>query len=360
MDAITRICLKVVQKYLPGAFLLAIFLTFVTFLSGIFVTGKSVADMINYWGKGYSSLFTFGMQMVLVLLTGYVLALTTVAKNILDKVTDIPKTPKQALGLTALVSLISCYLNWGFGLVIGAILAKEMGKKVKGLHFPLLVAAAYGGEIVRGPSSSIPLVAATPGNFMVKLGVPLIPVTETLYSSWNILLTIVIAAALFFVYFNMKAPEGVMVEYVDKEAPKAAPKEKKDMTPAEKLEHSYLVNLLFGLLPLSYLALNFSKIGFNLNLNLVILIFLTAGLLLHKNPNAYLEAVGQAIGACRGIILQFPLYAGISGMIIGSGMIQVLSSAFVNISTPQTFPLFTFLSAGLANIFIPSGGGHGK
>lgn len=358
MDAITRICLKVVQKYLPGAFLLAIFLTFVTFLSGIFVTGKSVADMINYWGKGYSSLFTFGMQMVLVLLTGYVLALTTVAKNILDKVTDIPKTPKQALGLTAPVSLISCYLNWGFGLVIGASLAKEMGKKVKGLHFPLLVAAAYGGEIVRGPSSSIPLVAATPGNFMVKLGVPLIPVTETLYSSWNILLTIVIAAALFFVYFNMKAPEGVMVEYVDKEAPKAAPKEKKDMTPAEKLEHSYLVNLLFGLLPLSYLALNFSKIGFNLNLNLVILIFLTAGLLLHKNPNAYLEAVGQAIGACRGIILQFPLYAGISGMIIGSGMIQVLSSAFVNISTPQTFPLFTFLSAGLANIFIPSGGGQ--
>ncbi|NCD08797.1 MAG: short-chain fatty acid transporter [Negativicutes bacterium] len=358
MDAITRICLKVVQKYLPGAFLLAIFLTFVTFLSGIFVTGKSVADMINYWGKGYSSLFTFGMQMVLVLLTGYVLALTTVAKNILDKVTDIPKTPKQALGLTALVSLISCYLNWGFGLVIGAILAKEMGKKVKGLHFPLLVAAAYGGEIVRGPSSSIPLVAATPGNFMVKLGVPLIPVTETLYSSWNILLTIAIAAALFFVYFNMKAPDGVMVEYVDKEAPKAAPKEKKDMTPAEKLEHSYLVNLLFGLLPLSYLALNFSKIGFNLNLNLVILIFLTAGLLLHRNPNAYLEAVGQAIGACRGIILQFPLYAGISGMIIGSGMIQVLSNAFVNISTPQTFPLFTFLSAGLANIFIPSGGGQ--
>ena len=84
--------------------------------------------MVNYWGKGYSSLFTFGMQMVLVLLTGYVLALTPVAKKILDKVTDIPKSPKQALGLTALVSLISCYLNWGFGLVIGAILAKEKGK----------------------------------------------------------------------------------------------------------------------------------------------------------------------------------------------------------------------------------------
>ena len=228
----------------------------------------------------------------------------------------------------------------------------------KGLHFPLLVAAAYGGEIVRGPSSSIPLVAATPGNFMVKLGVPLIPVTETLYSTWNILLSVAIAAALFLVYFHMKAPDGVMVEYVDKEVPKAAPKEKKDMTPAEKLEHSYLINLLFGLLPLSYLVLNFAKIGFNLNLNLVVLIFLTAGLLLHKSPSAYLDAVGQAIGACRGIILQFPLYAGISGMIIGSGMVAVLSNAFVSISTPHTFPLFTFLSAGLVNIFIPSGGGQ--
>ena len=131
MDAITRICLKVVQKYLPGAFLLAIFLTFVTFLSGIFVTGKSVADMINYWGKGYSSLFTFGMQMVLVLLTGYVLALTTVAKNILDKVTDIPKTPKQALGLTALVSLISCYLNWALVLLSVLFLPKKWVKKLK-------------------------------------------------------------------------------------------------------------------------------------------------------------------------------------------------------------------------------------
>lgn len=358
MDTITRICLKVVQKYLPGAFLLAIFLTFVTFLSGIFITGKSPAQMVNYWGNGYSSLFKFGMQMVLVLLTGYVLALTPVAKNILDKVTNIPKSPKQALGLTALVSLISCYLNWGFGLVIGAFLAKEMGRKVKGLHFPLLVAAAYGGEIVRGPSSSIPLVSATPGNFMTKLGMPIVPVTETLYANWNIILTVCIASALFLVYLHMKMPEGEIVEFVDKEVPKAVEKEKTDLTPAEKLEHSYLINVLFGLLPLSYLALNFSKIGFNLNLNLVILIFLTAGLFLHKNPHAYLDAVAQGVGASRGIIMQFPLYAGISGMIIGSGMIQVLSNAFVSISTPHTFPLFTFLSAGLANIFIPSGGGQ--
>ena len=265
---------------------------------------------------------------------------------------------KQALALARNESPDIVILDLMLPGIDGLEVCRLLKQSPETAALPIIMLTAKGDEIVRGPSSSIPLVAATPGNFMVKLGVPLIPVTETLYSSWNVLLTLAIAAALFFVYFHMKAPDGVMVEYVDKDAPKAAPKEKKDMTPAEKLEHSYIINLLFGLLPLSYLVLNFAKIGFNLNLNLVVLIFLTAGLLLHKNPNAYLDAVAQAIGACRGIILQFPLYAGISGMIIGSGMVQVLSNAFVAISTPQTFPLFTFLSAGLVNIFIPSGGGQ--
>ena len=205
MKAVTKFCLRMVQNYLPDAFILAILLTFVVFCGGMFLMNKSALQMIEYWGRGYSSMFVFGMQMVLVLLTGYVLALTPLAKKILNKVTGIPKTPQQALGLTALVSIASCYINWGFGLVIGAVLAKEVGKKVKGLHFPLLVAAAYGGEIIRGPSSSIPLVSATPGNFMEKLGLPLTPVGDTLYSSWNLVMTAIIVIMLFILYTARRA-----------------------------------------------------------------------------------------------------------------------------------------------------------
>ncbi len=356
MKTITRLCLKMVQNYLPDAFILAVLLTFVVFLGGIFWMDKTALQMIEYWGKGYSSMFVFGMQMVLVLLTGYVLALTPVARKVLNKVTSIPKTPQQALGLTALVSIASCYINWGFGLVIGAVLAKEVGKKVKGLHFPLLVAAAYGGEIIRGPSSSIPLVSATPGNFMEKLGLPIIPVSETLYSWWNIGMTLAIVVMLFVIYFNMKPSEGEIVEYIEKEPEKVDPVlAKKDMTFAEKLENSYWLNALF---PLLYLGANFSKIGFNLNFNLIILIFLTLSLYLHSSPNTFLKAVAQAIGACRGIILQFPLYAGVSGMMTSSGLVDLVSLKFVEISNAHTFPLFTFLSAGLVNIFIPSGGGQ--
>lgn len=359
MKVFTRICLKMVQNFLPDAFILAVLLTFVVFGLGIFITGKSPVDMVIYWGKGFSSMYVFAMQMVLVLITGYVLALTPIVQRGIQKITNIPKTPTQALALTSLVSILSCYISWSFGLVIGAILAKYMGKRIKGLHFPLLVAAAYGGEIIRGPSSSIPLVAATPGNFLEKIGIPIVPVSSTLYSSWNLILSAIIIVSLVLLYYNMRSTAEIIVEFTEKENESVViEKPKSGMTFAEKLESAYILNFLFALIPLTFLLMNISKMGFDLNLNYCIQIFLTVGLLLHKSPMGYLDAVKQAIGASRGIILQFPLYAGISGMMVSSGLVEVVSNWFVNISTPHTFPLYTFLSAGLVNIFIPSGGGQ--
>lgn len=358
MQRFTQFCVRVVQSYLPDAYILAILLTFIVFFAGMALGEKGPVEMINFWGKGFSSLFVFGMQMALVLLTGYVLALTPIIRRILSRITDIPKNPNQALGITAIVSLVACYFNWGFGLVIGAILAKEMGKKVRGLHFPLLVAAAYGGEIVRGPSSSIPLVAATKGNFMEAL-IGVVPVSQTLYSWWNLLLTGFIFVLLFLVYLKMRPPEGNIVEFVDNSNETVTKeKEKSEMSFAERLEHTWLINGVFALFPLIYLISNFQKLGFNLDLNLVILIFLTFGLFFHSHPASFLGAVKEAITACRGIIVQFPLYAGMSGMMTSSGLVDIISIWFVNVANANTFPLMTFLSAGLVNIFIPSGGGQ--
>ena len=358
MQFLTRICLRLVQNLLPDAFVLAVILTLIVFMSGMGLAGKSFADMIQYWGKGFSSLHTFAMQMALVLLTGYVLALTPTLKSLLNKITSLPKNPNQALGITAVTSLTACYFNWGFGMVIGAILAREMGKKVRGLHFPLLVAAAHGGEIMRGPSSSIPLVAATPGNFMTKLGFELVPATATLYSWWNIVLSLIIFVALFAVYYNFKPPT-MIVEFQEEIKPIAKKQEDtKAPTFAERLDASWLVNCALGLFPLSYVTVNVSKLGFNRDLELVILIFLTVGVFLHPSPNSYLAAVKEAIVASRGIVMQFPLYAGISGMVVGSGLVNIMSAWFISISNVHTFPALTFLSAGLVNIFIPSGGGQ--
>lgn len=292
------------------------------------------------------------------MLCGYVLALTPLMRKIINRVVSIPKTPRQAVAVTAFFGMVFCYFNWGFGMVVGAILAKAMGSKLKGIHFPLLVAASYGGELVRGPSSSIPLVSATPGNFMTKLGMPVVPVTETLYSPWNIICTILLLIALVTYFYSMKVDPQNIVEYHAAPEPEPEPLNRAKMTFAEKWEHSYIFSVLLALIPITYLALNFSKLGFNLNMNLVILIFLSLGLLLHKDPMAYLGAVQTAIGATKGIMIQFPLYAGISSMMVGSGLVTTLSNWFVAISTPMTFPSLTFLSAGLVNIMIPSGGGQ--
>ena len=360
MQAITNFTVKVVQKYLPDAFILAIGLTFITLGMGIFIADKSPIQMVNFWGKGFSSLFTFAMQMALVLLTGYSLALSPVVKRLLDRITDLPKTPRQALMVTALVSIVGCYFSWAFGLVIGAILAKEMGRKMPGLHFPLVVAAAYGGEIIRGPSSSIPLVVATPGNFMEKTIGHLIPVSETLYSSWNIGLSLAIVAALVMLYATVSVHKDDIVEFRTASEGTAEVKTKPlaEMSFSERIEQKRWVNFALAILPGAYLVASFSSFKFNLNLNLVIQIFLFLSLILHRNPAEFLGAIKEAVVSCRGILLQFPLYAGISGMMSASGLVVIISAWFTSIATPVTFPLMTFLSAGLVNIAIPSGGGQ--
>ena len=356
MPRVTDVSVRLVQRYLPDAYVLAILLTLLVLVLGVTVTGTSPLTMANYWGEGFSTLFKFGMQMTLVLLTGYVLALTPFMQGALNRLTSIPSTARQALILTVIVSFICYYLNWGFGLVVGAILAREMGKRVSGLHFPLIVAAAYGGETIRGPSSSIPLVVATPDNFMSNL-IGVIPVSDTLYSWWNITLTLSLLGLLIICYTVMRPPARITEFRHPATAPDKQTPERTYL-PAERLEYSRWPTLLLGLLALTYLLGTAFNQGFNINLNTVIIIFLTAGLLLHSSPTAYLAAAEEAVGAARGIIVQFPLYAGIAGMMSHSGLVDAVSAAFVSIATPHTFPLLTFLSAGFVNFFIPSGGGQ--
>lgn len=357
MEAITNFSVKMVQRYLPSAFLLAVLLTFIVLLMGVGITNQSPMAMAKYWGDGFSNLFNFGMQMVLVLLTGYVLALSPAVQLMLTAFTKQASTPKQALVLTIIVSFACYYLNWGFGMVAGAILAREMGKRVA-IHFPLIVAAAYGGELVRGPSSSIPLVIATPGHFMEK-SIGIIPVSETLYSTWNIVLTLLLLVLLIAFFLLQKQPKDIIrIQDTDEGTQNDAPMNKQDMIPSDRLEHSRWPIFLLGCLSAAYLVGQGIEKGFNVNLNTIILFFLALGLVLHNNSASYMKAASKAVTAGRGIIIQFPLYAGIAGMMTGSGLVAEFSQAMIHIATPESFPLLTFLCAGIVNFFIPSGGGQ--
>ncbi|MBZ2174927.1 short-chain fatty acid transporter [Schnuerera sp. xch1] len=368
----TNGCVELVQKYLPDPFLFAIVLTILVFILGITATGQGPIKMVAHWGNGVWSLLAFSMQMTLVLVTGHTMASAPVMRKGLTELASIPKTPTQAIFAVSLISAIACWINWGFGLVIGALYARELAKQIKKVDYRLLIAAAYSGFLVwhAGISGSIPLILATPGEALSEatLGavVEAIPTTQTIFSLFNLIISAAIIIALSLINSAMHPKEEDVYE-IDPKLLEDPEQEvivtKVVMTSAEKMENSPVLSMITGILGIAYIIYHFSTNGFDLNLNIVNLIFLIVGIILHGTPRRYLNALQEAVKGAGGIILQFPFYAGIMGMMTGKSELGVslagqMSHMFVSISTQATYPLFTFLSAGLVNFFVPSGGGQ--
>ncbi|EIM07968.1 short chain fatty acid transporter [Planococcus antarcticus DSM 14505] len=362
MKGIIRFSNNLMERYLPDPFLFVIILTVVVFGLGLGLTGSTPVEMVAFWGEGFWALLAFSMQMVLVLVTGFVLASSPVFKKGLGKLASFAKTPGSAIIWVTLVSLAASWINWGFGLVIGALFAKELAKRVEHVDYRLLIASAYSGFIIwhAGFSGSIPLSIATDGHpFMDQIGI--IPTGETIFASYNLIIiaALVIILPLLNRLMMPKKEETVVVDpkvLVEPEVEEQTAKA--DRTPAEQLENSWILSVVIGVLGISFIAYYFIQNGFALTLDLVNFMFLFLGILFHGTPRKYLIAVQEAVKGAGGIIIQFPFYAGIMGMMTASGLAAVISDAFVSISTEQTFPLFAFLSAGLVNFFVPSGGGQ--
>ncbi|RDU37024.1 short-chain fatty acid transporter [Neobacillus piezotolerans] len=353
---------RIMQRYLPDPFLFVVILTFVVFGLGLIFTDNGPYQMVQHWGTGFWSLLAFSMQMVLVLVTGHVLASSHIFKKGLGALASTAKSPGQAILIVSLVSMIASLINWGFGLVIGALFAKELARKVKNVDYRLLIASAYSGFVVwhGGISGSIPLTIATPGHFSEKM-IGVIPTDQTIFAAFNLVIVAALLVVLPFVNRIMMPAkdETVTVDPALLEEPAyAAAIEAGAMTPADRLENSRIISFLIGIFGLVFLFYYFITNGFKLNLDIVNFLFLFLGILFHGTPKKFLEAVINAVKGASGIIVQFPFYAGIMGMMTASGLAAVMSKGFVAISNEYTFHFFTFLSAGLVNFFVPSGGGQ--
>lgn len=349
---------------MPDPFLLVIVLTFFVIGLAVFLTDSTPVQILGFWGDGFWNLLEFSMQMVLIVVTGHVMASSPFFKKILGNLANIPKSPGQAIILVTLVALIACWVNWGFGLIIGALFAKEIAKKVEGVDYRLLIASAYSGFIIwsGGLSSSVALTIATPGHFTEKL-IGVVPTSETLFSSFN--LVIVIGLIILVPIINrFMIPPKEQAFLIDRKLLEesddmlASTAEQIEMTPADRLENSKLLSLLIGLLGLSFLGYYIVTNGLAINLNIINFLFLFIGIILHKTPKLFLEAIAGSVKSASGIIIQFPFYAGLMGIVTASGLAGILSNAFISISNENTFHMFTLWSAGLVNFFVPSGGGQ--
>ncbi len=360
MKAITRFTNSLMEKYLPDPYIFVAILTVIVVALGVIFTDSSLLDMTVYWGEGFWGLLAFTMQMVIVLAAGHVLANSPLFKKGLTSIASRIKTPFMAIVVVTFVSLLACWVNWGFGLVIGAIFAKEIARHVKKVDYRLLIASAYSGFVIwhGGLAGSIPLSIATDGHpFAGIMGV--VPTSETIFSTYNLIIVLVILFTLpIFNTFLMPKEEDIIT--VD---PKLLLDEKEELPMPEKnfasiSERSYLITGLVGLIGVTYITYHFVTYGFKLDLNIINTIFVILGIILHGTPQRFLAAVQNAIKTTGGIVFQFPFYAAIMGMMTFSGLAEVMSDWFIAISNEHTFYLFSFYSAGLVNFFVPSGGGQ--
>ncbi len=354
------------QKYMPDPMIFAILLTILTYVLGLIFTDSGPFKMILNWYKGFWTLLTFGMQMCIILVTGYALATTSIIQKFLKKLAGIPKSTAGAAALVSFIACVAGLINWGLGLIVGAIFALEVARQGyfnnRKFHYPLIVAAGYSGLAVwhMGLSGSAPLLVATEKHFLAK-EIGIIPVSETLGSGLNIVLILIMLIVIPLVYFFMAPKDESKIKPIQEELCKVGEESetpREEWTFADKLENSVLLSMIIGLGGLIYIVYYFATKGFKLNLNIVNFTFLIAGIILHKRPIAYVRAVGEGVRGCAGIILQFPFYAGIMGMMKFSGLVTVIAGWFVALSNATTYPIFTFISAAIVNLFVPSGGGQ--
>lgn len=365
-------CVRVMNRYLPDPFLFAIILTIVVFVAGCLATWQNPWDMAWAWaGKGVTTepggmwnLLAFSMQMALVLVLGSAFASAPVIKQILGAIAGLAKNKMSAIIVVTVVSTVCCWLNWGFGLIVGALLAKEVARRVKDLDYPLLIASAYSGFVIwhAGLSGSIPLTITN--GYTIGEVTYQADLTASVFHPMNIIMCLAVLILMPLVNYAMHPDKDHTITVNPAVLEDAEERTYTVETPAQKIEHSKVLWVLTLVLGFAYIIRFFIEKGAaKLDLNVVNAIFLFLGLLAHGDLRRYVDAIGDAAGGAAGVLLQFPFYAGIMGIMVaknadGVSLASIISNFFADISTNVTFPVWTFLSAGIVNFFVPSGGGQ--
>lgn len=357
---------KVAERWTPDPLVIAIFLTGFAFVSALLFTDFTVGQSVDAWGNGYWELLRFTAQMILILALGHVLAHTRTVYGLLVRIARTIRSARMAyVGLTT-IAVLASLVSWGLGLIVPAILARiiagncrERGIKV---HFPLLVASAYCGNVVgmQGLSSSIALVLNTPGHFLED-EVGLIGLDQTIFSWWSLSIVAAILVILPQALARVAPDREQIVEMPGKAGGSMGPEQRfkpgPGASPSEKLENARWITLLLAFFGAVYVVRFFAN-GGELQLDSLNMIFVVLGLAFADSPKHYIKLLGNAAKVAGPFLIQYPLYSGLMGLIAESGLGELIVSGFVAVSNSATLPLWTFFSAAFLNLFIPSAGGQ--
>ena len=364
-----------VERWMPSPFLFAILLTYVAAIAAIISEGVSVPEIARSWYGGFWSLLQFAMQMVIILVTGCVVAYHPRVRAGILRLIRLPKNGRQAVVLVGLGSMLTGWVSWGLGLIFGAILAREMGKLAAkngmAVHYPLLAVAGYMGMSLTwgwGLSSSAGLLQATDGNVFMEQGIVdrVIPATEWVFHPYSLILTILALIFASIMLYLLSPPEencrGIdryvdfKEEVVRESNPAALPT---NPTLADRIDNSRVLGGLIALIGVYLFIEAFLTQGLGaLDLNVFNFGFLMIGLILYSSPSRYLKEFEDAVKGSAGVILLFPFYAGIIGIMTGTGLVDTMTESLLSIATKESFALTAWITGGILNVFVPSAGGE--
>ena len=368
------------RKFIPSPFSLAVILSLLTLLIAFFFTGEqnaqSAVEILQFWQAGMwdSALLVFMVQMMLILVLGHILVLSKPVSKLISILIRGINSNGSAVIVVSVSTMLVAFFNWGLGLIFGAIMARKVAEAARErnfeINYPLIGAAGYVGLMVwhAGISGSAPLKAAESGHlaslfpaaspeFLNRLPES-IPTSESIFASWNLLIFGILLVLVPLLLYLLARFSGIRA--VEPEPEKKTRLSEKVLNGVEKFEHSKLISSLFALLLLGAFLASYSEEILSANLSPNMLNFLMLGLciLMHGSFFSFLKALDKAIVGAAAILIQFPLYFGIMGVMRETGLVSDISEFFVGISSEVSLPIYSFFSAGLVNIFVPSGGGQ--
>jgi short-chain fatty acids transporter len=360
------------KKNMPDAFVFAMVLTLFTGLLAYFWLGVGPLKIIRSWYDGFWTLLEFGMQMVLLIVTGYSIALSDAVDKGIDRLAHLIKRPKQVYYLVVLVGFLLSMVSWGW-VVIAGVLARELALRIRGINYNYLIACAYFSHIgwVTGLSSSIPLLLNTDKNFMIQNGLltATIPTSVTLGSLLNVgmMVMMLLFGPLLMYWLAPKKTAGKdLIDLLESESEQSSISIKAEAESlkhpfralSDRLNHSVVLQYAIAAMGLVYILYHFGTKGLDLNLNIMIFVFIIFGLLLHRTPMRYGISMKRASGNISGILFQYPFYAGIMGIMTFTGLGAALGKQIALVATPGSYPFYAYLLGGVVNFAIPSGGGE--
>lgn len=350
------------DKIIPDSFVFCVILTFVTYILGLIFTKAGPVKLIKFWYDGLWTQIAFAFQMTLMVTLASAAAKSPQIERGLSKLAKLPKSPSVAYVFFIVIITFASWINWAFGTILSPILAMYLSKNVKKLHFPLLITIGYACMVMIQPicpSISAVALLATPGHFLAdKIGV--LPWTTTAFNPVGVAMVVTLFLVTILIAVGTRPSDSEIVEFEGDIEPLAEKEETvENPTVADKMNGSRVMMLLLGLAALVYIVFHFATKGVkDLNLNFIIFLFLTVDIFLYGTPLKFIQAVKSNIGHAAAILIQFPFYGGIMGMMGSSGLTLVLSNALLSISNARTFYMISYWSASLVNLFVPSQGGQ--